>query len=98
MAMKVKLIFAWYDIWIGAFYDKKKNWIYIFPLPMLGIILKLPEKWRISYVVRMWRLPNYGKCKDCKTERATHDWNGHEHYLCDSCGESADRYFEDEYR
>lgn len=44
--MKVKLIFAWYDFWIGIFYDKKKNWVYIFPVPMFGIIIKLPEKQR----------------------------------------------------
>jgi hypothetical protein len=50
--MKVQLIFAWYDLWIGAFYDKKKNWIYIFPIPMFGVILKLPKtinKLRTSY-------------------------------------------------
>lgn len=34
-------IFAWYDIWVGVFYDKKKNWIYILPLPCLGIIIKI---------------------------------------------------------
>lgn len=49
--MKVQVLFAWYDIWIGVFYDKKKNWWYILPIPMIGIILKLPENWRISIVV-----------------------------------------------
>ena len=37
-----KLIFAWYDFWIGIFYDKSKRWVYIFPVPMFGIILKIP--------------------------------------------------------
>lgn len=41
--MKVKLIFAWYDLWIGFFWDKKKSWLYIFPLPTLGIILKFKD-------------------------------------------------------
>jgi len=40
--MKVELIFAWYDLWIGIFYDKKKRWIYVLPIPMFGIIIKLP--------------------------------------------------------
>ena len=42
--MKVQLIFAWYDFWIGVFYDSKKRWIYFFPVPTLGIIFKLPPK------------------------------------------------------
>ena len=43
--IKLKFIFAWYDIWIGFFYDKKKNWLYFFPLPTLGIIIKFKEKY-----------------------------------------------------
>jgi len=39
--MKIKLIFAWYDFWVGIFYDKKKNWIYFFPIPTFGLIIKL---------------------------------------------------------
>jgi hypothetical protein len=39
--MKVKLIFAWYDLWIGLFWDKKKKWLYIFPIPMFGVVIKI---------------------------------------------------------
>jgi hypothetical protein len=45
--MKVKFIFAWYDLWIGFFWDNKKKWLYFFPLPMVGIILKFSNK--LSY-------------------------------------------------
>jgi len=30
--LKIKLIFAWYDIWIGIFVDTKKKIVYIFPM------------------------------------------------------------------
>lgn len=37
--MRFKLIFAWYDLWIGLFIDRAKRRIYIFPVPMLGLII-----------------------------------------------------------
>lgn len=31
--MTIKPIFAWYDIWIGTFWDQAKRRLYIFPVP-----------------------------------------------------------------
>lgn len=42
--MKIRPIFAWYDFWIGAFWDSKKRKLYIFPLPMFGIVVSLNQK------------------------------------------------------
>lgn len=42
--MKAQLIFAWYDLWVGAFWDKKKKWLYVFLIPMLGLIIKFNWK------------------------------------------------------
>lgn len=38
--MKISFIFAWYDLWIGLFYDRKNKWLYIFPVPCIGIVIK----------------------------------------------------------
>lgn len=42
--MKIKFLFAWYDLWIGAFWDSKKKWLYIFPIPMFGFILEFKKE------------------------------------------------------
>ena len=35
--MTVKPMFAWYDFWVGAFYDKPRRRLYIFPIPCFGL-------------------------------------------------------------
>lgn len=38
--MKIKPIFAWYDLWIGAFWDAGKRRLYVLPLPMIGVVIQ----------------------------------------------------------
>ncbi len=35
--MRIKPFVAWYDMWIGAYWDRKNRVLYLLPLPMLGI-------------------------------------------------------------
>lgn len=37
--MKVRAIFAWYDLWIGAFWDASRRRLYVLPLPCIGIVI-----------------------------------------------------------
>ena len=50
---KVKFVFAWYDFWIGAYWDCERRSLYILPLPMLGVVIDFGAK------------PDYGPCKKC---------------------------------
>lgn len=36
----MKLIFHWYDFYFGFFWDENKKWLYIFPIPMFGLLIK----------------------------------------------------------
>ena len=33
--IKVKMFFAWYDFWIGGYYDRKNKKLYICPIPTI---------------------------------------------------------------
>jgi hypothetical protein len=38
---KITPIFAWYDFWVGVFWDRHKRCLYIFPIPCVGIRIQL---------------------------------------------------------
>jgi hypothetical protein len=59
--MKIKPIFAWYDCWIGLFVDTAKKKLYVFPIPMFGIVIDyskppVPNPIRIPDILEVDRL------------------------------------------
>ena len=44
--MVIKPMFAWYDFWVGGFYDRSKRRLYLFPLPMIGVAIQFGEDQR----------------------------------------------------
>lgn len=44
--MAIRPIVAWYDMWVGAFWDKPKRRLYLFPIPCIGLMIqfrRMPE-------------------------------------------------------
>lgn len=38
--MKIRVRFAWYDLWVGAYWDRKGRTLYLCPLPMLLVEIR----------------------------------------------------------
>ena len=37
--MTVKPVFAWYDLWVGVFIDRKARRAYVLPIPCVGFVV-----------------------------------------------------------
>lgn len=40
----IRLVTAWYDFWIGAYYDKSRRKLYILPVPCIGVSITFRSK------------------------------------------------------
>ena len=37
----MKIRFAWYDLWVGAYWDRKHRVLYVCPIPMVVIEIRM---------------------------------------------------------
>lgn len=40
---RVRFLFAWYDLWVGFYWDRKGRQLYFLPIPMLGLVFDFKE-------------------------------------------------------
>lgn len=41
---RVRLLFAWYDMWVGMYWDRDWKRAYLLPLPMLGLCIDTAKR------------------------------------------------------
>lgn len=39
--IRVKPVIAWYDVWVGMFWDQQKRRLYVFPVPCIGFVVSM---------------------------------------------------------
>jgi hypothetical protein len=37
--MRIRVLCAWYDVWVGAFWDRGNRRLYLLPIPCVGLVL-----------------------------------------------------------
>ncbi len=42
--MSIRPLFAWYDCWVGAYWDRAGRRLYLLPLPMIGVVIEFKRR------------------------------------------------------
>lgn len=37
--IRIRPLFAWFDLWVGVFIDRPRHRVYVFPVPCLGVVI-----------------------------------------------------------
>ena len=75
---KITTFFAWYDFWIGLFYDKQKKILYFCPLPC--IVIKFEGVRMIDFILSIFGMLGGAYIgaailfKDINIKRGVHKW------------------------
>jgi hypothetical protein len=57
----VSAFFRWYDLWIGAYWDREAKVLYVCPVPMFGLKIKMPWR-RCAHVGGTYGNPGCMRC------------------------------------
>jgi len=41
--VKIKVFWAWFDFWVGAYYDQKKSILYVCPFPTVVVAFSFKD-------------------------------------------------------
>lgn len=44
---RVEFFFRWYDLWVGAYWDRENKALYVCPLPTLGVVIRFANLYGI---------------------------------------------------
>ena len=66
----MKLIFAWYDLWVGFYYDRKFCKLYFLPVPCVGVVINCRpiKKWYLEH----WKYRHHNHEICCCGEQIGH--------------------------
>jgi len=71
IGIDVKLFFAWYDFWIGAYYDKDNRRLYLILIPMIVLSIQFGCKEMFSdELIESMADPKDLNCKTCVWAKA----------------------------
>ncbi len=74
--MRIKPVFAWYDFWVGIYYDRNYA-LYVFPIPMVGFKIEWAVKCercgKRLYPNEISKYCGYPHCYKCKQFEETFD-------------------------
>jgi hypothetical protein len=42
--VRISITFAWFDLWVGFYWDRKNRELYILPIPCVGVVLSFGGK------------------------------------------------------
>lgn len=65
--MKVKFIFAWYDFWVGFYWDIDERCLYFFPVPCFGIKFIFKPKVNIVLCEKCYCVRDGNSAAGCPT-------------------------------
>lgn len=81
--MKIKTLFAWYDFWIGIYWERASRKLYILPVPCLGVVIEFFDPKRHCDSCRVELDPKPFKCVIFTSSLTSNDIAGVRCYPCD---------------